>query len=98
MDPRVFSPKALDLIFEYSQGIPRLINIVCDNALISGYASDRQIIDQKTIQEIIFSREGKVSKKNRTWVIWMIVLAVIALLVVLLGWDWFKNHKLFNIY
>lgn len=98
MDPRVFSPKALEQIFEYSQGIPRLINIVCDNALISGYASDRRIIDQKTVQEIIFSREGKVSKKRRAWFLRMIVLAVLVLLVVLLGWNWFKDHKLFNIY
>ena len=50
MNPRIFSPKALSLIYQYSQGLPRLINILCDNALISGYAADRQIIYGKTIQ------------------------------------------------
>ena len=51
------------------QGLPRLINIVCENALIAGYATDLQIIDQKTVREIIDSREGLNSKKSRKWVV-----------------------------
>jgi general secretion pathway protein A len=33
-----FAPKALDLVHKYSGGIPRLINLVCDRALLGGYA------------------------------------------------------------
>ncbi len=32
-------------------------NILCDNALISGYAGDRQIIDRKSIREVISNPE-----------------------------------------
>src|SRR5678815_3548208 len=38
-----FAPKALDLVHKYTSGIPRLINLVCDRALLGGcllYTSD----------------------------------------------------------
>src|SRR4030042_4221528 len=38
----IFTPKAFDKIYRYSEGIPRLINIVCDNALLTGYATERK--------------------------------------------------------
>jgi general secretion pathway protein A len=33
-----FAPKALDLVHRYTSGIPRLINLVCDRALLGGYS------------------------------------------------------------
>jgi len=37
----IFDGKAVDEIFRYSQGIPRLINILCDNALLMDYMKNR---------------------------------------------------------
>ena len=34
-----FAPKALDLVHRYSGGIPRLINLICDRALLGGYSA-----------------------------------------------------------
>jgi hypothetical protein len=34
-----FSPAAVDYIFRCSEGIPRNINNLCDNALLAGYAA-----------------------------------------------------------
>lgn len=34
-----FAPKAMDLVHKYSSGIPRLINLVCDRALLGGYSA-----------------------------------------------------------
>ena len=97
MDPRVFSPKALEQIFEYSQGIPRLINIVCDNALISGYASDLELSTRKLSRKLSLVEKGRYPRKVATWFLRMIVLAVLALLVVLLGWNGLKitNYLIF---
>lgn len=53
----LFSLKALDLIYEYSHGIPRIINLTCDSALLSGYIADNKIIDEVIIGEIIKERE-----------------------------------------
>ena len=34
-----FAPKALELVHKYTAGIPRLINLLCDRALLGGYAA-----------------------------------------------------------
>ncbi len=34
-----FSPKAIDLVHKYTEGIPRLINLVCDRALLGGFSA-----------------------------------------------------------
>ena len=33
-----FAPRALDLVHKFTSGIPRLINLVCDRALLGGYS------------------------------------------------------------
>lgn len=53
----IFSPKAVDTIYAYSRGIPRLINLVCDSALLSGYACDTREITEQTIYEAIKERD-----------------------------------------
>jgi len=48
----VFSPGAIDYIFRCSEGIPRNINNLCDNALLSGYAAGETTIARATIEEV----------------------------------------------
>lgn len=50
-NPTLFSNKAVKLIHGYSQGCPRVINILCDNALITGFAEGKPVIDQKIVRE-----------------------------------------------
>jgi hypothetical protein len=45
--------EAIDEIFRYSKGIPRLINILCDNSLTIGYATDKKKIHREIIKEAI---------------------------------------------
>ena len=33
----IFTPEAMNLIYKCSSGIPRIVNLVCDSALLSGY-------------------------------------------------------------
>jgi general secretion pathway protein A len=47
----VFSEDAIKEIYEKSGGIPRLVNIICDNALLSSYADDRKKVDRKSVRE-----------------------------------------------
>jgi len=47
----IFTPQAIDEIFSFSQGYPRLINIICDQAMLTGYVNGKKIIDEKTISE-----------------------------------------------
>lgn len=48
-----FSREALRQIYEYSLGVPRLINLVCDNALLVGYSCDTRLIESTTIRRAI---------------------------------------------
>jgi general secretion pathway protein A len=49
---RIFLPKAVEAVHRYSGGIPRLINVICDNALVNTYALDRMEVDPLVIQEV----------------------------------------------
>jgi general secretion pathway protein A len=56
----LFTPGALRKVYQYSMGIPRVINTVCDNALVNGYAEKKPVIDIGIIREVIIDREGKI--------------------------------------
>jgi general secretion pathway protein A len=49
---RLFTREAVALVFEHSRGIPRTINVMCDNALVSGMALGRQPVDRAVILEV----------------------------------------------
>ena len=54
----IFSPEAISLICRYSQGIPRVINTLCDNALLAGFRSSQKKIDIDMIRGVIKNLEG----------------------------------------
>ncbi|MBV5317128.1 MAG: AAA family ATPase [Desulfobulbaceae bacterium] len=49
----IFSGEALALIHEASQGTPRLINIIGDHALLTGFAENKPVISAELIRESI---------------------------------------------
>jgi general secretion pathway protein A len=49
----LFDGQGLKLIGRVSAGIPRIINNICDNALLYGYASGRKEIDAALVEEVI---------------------------------------------
>jgi general secretion pathway protein A len=50
--PEIFLTKAVEAVHHYSGGIPRLINVICDNAMISAYALEKKEIEARFIQEV----------------------------------------------
>jgi general secretion pathway protein A len=49
---RLFTTGAIEAIFEHAQGIPRTISVICDNALVSGFAADERPIGHQTVLEV----------------------------------------------
>src|SRR5262245_7616428 len=45
-----FGPKAIDLVHKYTTGIPRLINLVCDRALLGGYSARSNRIEPEMVK------------------------------------------------
>jgi len=48
----IFSDEAFSLIYQYTLGVPRLINTVCDNALLEGYLFNKKEIDALTVTAV----------------------------------------------
>jgi type II secretory pathway predicted ATPase ExeA len=48
----IFPEPTIDRVFMYSRGIPRLINLICENALISGCAQRLLIVPLEVIDEV----------------------------------------------
>lgn len=49
---RLFSQEAVRLIHQCSNGIPRTISVICDNALVSGMALDRTRVDSALVADV----------------------------------------------
>ena len=59
-DAAIFSDAAIQRIAEYSHGTPRVINIVCDHCLLSGFADSKRRIDTNAVDEAIeYLEEGE---------------------------------------
>lgn len=52
-DPAIFEPEAIKLVSQYSFGIPRVINNICDNALLSGFAKSSPRISAPILREVL---------------------------------------------
>ena len=48
----IFTESAIKLICKYSNGSPRLINTICDNALLEGFLFKNPVIDDSTIKAV----------------------------------------------
>ncbi len=55
--PLEFPREATDLIHARSRGVPRIINVICDAALVFGYAEERRVFDAPTIREVLAELE-----------------------------------------
>jgi putative secretion ATPase (PEP-CTERM system associated) len=51
--PLTFPREATALVHGRSRGVPRIINVICDAALVFGYAEDRRTFDGATIREVL---------------------------------------------
>ena len=95
---RIFDDSAIKEIFRYSQGIPRLINIVCDNALLTGFSREQTRIEKNIIQSVIRDLEMKEapswSLKGKT--IQYAVIALVILVCVACGLLYLISPDLFH--
>lgn len=48
----IFTDGALKLIYNYSDGFPRKINILCDNALFQGFLMRQRVVDEAIVREM----------------------------------------------
>lgn len=62
----IFQDEAIKLIYAYSKGVPRLINLTCDSALLSGYVKDTKQISVQIIHDVVKEREFSYTDTHKT--------------------------------
>jgi type II secretory pathway predicted ATPase ExeA len=55
-DPQIIETDAIDLVWSRSGGIPRLVNQLCDTALVYGFADQRPRIDLELMAQVVADR------------------------------------------
>jgi len=48
----IFTDNAIAMVFKYSHGVPRLINTICDNALLEGFLFKKSFIDDSIVKAV----------------------------------------------
>jgi general secretion pathway protein A len=49
---QIFSPEAMDTVHMYSLGIPRVVNLLCEHALINTYVEQERVVRPKIVEDI----------------------------------------------
>ncbi len=57
-DPELFCPGARRKVFEASKGIPRVVNIICDQALLQAYVEEAPTVNVQVVEQVISEMEG----------------------------------------
>jgi general secretion pathway protein A len=74
----VFTPLALRRIVKAARGIPRMLNILCDNALITGLGYQRKPVTAGMVGEVIADLRGRAGFSRQRW-LWTALVAVIVI-------------------
>jgi len=57
-EPQIFSTSACAAVHEYSGGVPRLINLICDTSLVYAYGAGKRIVSAEIVDEFAASQSG----------------------------------------
>jgi len=52
-DGVIFQPEAIEAIYDYSKGVPRLINVMCDFTLLAAFVDNKKTVDSELAKEIM---------------------------------------------
>jgi general secretion pathway protein A len=63
---KIFDRGAVQAVYEYSRGVPRVINTVCDRTLLAGYAEGRATVTRELVLATIEAIEGRVTEEAPT--------------------------------
>jgi general secretion pathway protein A len=60
-EPDIFEPDTFDLIWSGTGGVPRLINLVCDTALVYGYGEERATISRRIVEQVLADKSDSLT-------------------------------------
>jgi len=69
----IFAPQALSAVYRLSQGVPRVINIICDRALLGAYSLDRHRVTAALVRNAAAEVFGR--RFTPHWLPWAVTAA-----------------------
>ncbi|MDD5412824.1 MAG: AAA family ATPase [Methylobacter sp.] len=93
--PEIFKQSAIRKIYKLSSGIPRVINILCDRALLGAYSTDTHVITPALVSNAARETFGAADKKSpyQISLLGLLFLACIAAGSYFLGYWPKANHQ-----
>ncbi|HUQ52433.1 MAG TPA: AAA family ATPase [Gammaproteobacteria bacterium] len=52
-DREIFQTTACDVVFRYTGGVPRLVNVLCDTAMLCAFAEERTVVDEALVKAAV---------------------------------------------
>jgi general secretion pathway protein A len=59
---QIFSPESLSAIYLYSNGIPRVVNLICEQCLVSAFVDQQKVVKQSVVEAVV--RDFDLDDKN----------------------------------
>jgi general secretion pathway protein A len=81
-----FTPSALSVVHQKSGGIPRLVNLICDRALLGGYVAGTRVIDAPVVRQAARETAAPSSSSRHRMPILMVGAVVVAALASAVAW------------
>jgi general secretion pathway protein A len=86
-DIHLFEDSAIRELHRRSSGIPRLINVLCDNALVTGFVEEKPVIDKRIIRDVAKDMAGPEMPARPAWnYVFFSVIFLIVLVGILFIW------------
>src|SRR5512134_468689 len=73
-----FTKTALKEIVRHARGVPRIINILCDNALLTAFGSRQENVDRNIVKEVIIDRVGRRGIPFPRWAVAVLLTLLLA--------------------
>ena len=87
----IFEPAAKREVYRLSGGVPRIINVICDRALLGAYSRETRTVDKQLVRKAASEVSGqKVRPESMRWLVPALGVAGLALAAIVL-WSNFKS-------
>jgi len=90
----LFPSPTIRQIYRYSKGIPRLINVICDRALLGAYVDNKPTVDTAIVHKSVREIHGEPINYYPKKLLLAAMMASILMVIGLLGWHFFPTFKI----
>ena len=90
----IFSPAAKREVYRLSGGVPRIINVICDRALLGAYSRETRTVDKKIVRKAAAEVSGQsITPGQLKWLLPILAVVILAFLASFL-WPQFSSDTM----